>query len=474
MIHNIVRNLLIISDLHLGEDIKSANPGYLRHVVKLERELEAFLAHYTVSRIDDRPWRLVINGDMVDFLGICLLPRDGEFAPEDMTPEDHVYGIGSKPKAARAKMLRVLERHPGVFRALGRFVAAGNKLEIVVGNHDVEFHWPVVQETFRQGVSALCAEGEVEAIQANITFHPWFYFEENVAWIEHGHQYDDYCSFDYVLNPVCATDENDIMMNVGAAGLRYVTNQISSGYHADQEKWSMWKYVTWTFAQGREGASRITRGFFHFSSRMLGQWRKFSKTPHAFEARRPRHLERLRQLSAQVKLSEETLTAVDELRRKPAITSLAKVLGVLMLDRLALIAVSMLAMLVFVLSLPWTWAIAAVAGVLTAATLTNRALHKQRADVDPEPKMKLVTETLRKMVRAPFVVFGHTHNPIAQPLSDGGMYYNTGSWFAPDEHFVPISFTHLMIRHEAGGPKAALCQWRDGESREFTPVPPPR
>src|SRR5262245_10810948 len=73
------QNILLISDLHLGEDIKPATRmGQLRHMVMLERELLAFLSHYTKVRHDGRPWRLVVNGDMVDFLAVCLLPREGE------------------------------------------------------------------------------------------------------------------------------------------------------------------------------------------------------------------------------------------------------------------------------------------------------------------------------------------------------------------------------------------------------------
>ena len=54
------KNILVISDLHLGEDLRpgGANVSYLRHLVKLEQELEAFLAHYTSHRLDGQPWKL--------------------------------------------------------------------------------------------------------------------------------------------------------------------------------------------------------------------------------------------------------------------------------------------------------------------------------------------------------------------------------------------------------------------------------
>src|SRR5215470_3941529 len=121
-------NLLVISDLHLGEDLKPATKsGYLPHVPMLERELESFLDHYRKSRRDGRPWELIINGDMVDFLSVCLFP-DGVAVTD--SPDDHVWGLGT---------------------------GADNKLGIVVGNHDVEFHWPVVQETFKKGLATVWA-----------------------------------------------------------------------------------------------------------------------------------------------------------------------------------------------------------------------------------------------------------------------------------------------------------------------------
>src|SRR5262249_28224247 len=92
MRQDLEKNILVISDLHLGEDLRPgvANVSYLRHLVKLERELESFLGHYAEHRIGDRPWRLVVNGDMVDFMSIMILPDSDD--PVDA--EDRLYGLG--------------------------------------------------------------------------------------------------------------------------------------------------------------------------------------------------------------------------------------------------------------------------------------------------------------------------------------------------------------------------------------------
>ncbi|MBW1878023.1 MAG: hypothetical protein JRJ84_06655 [Deltaproteobacteria bacterium] len=208
-------NLLIISDLHLGEDLRPDAEGERERLAEVERDLVAFLEYYIWRRLDDRPWRLVINGDMVDFLSICLMPAEVDLIL-GLHPDDHTYGLGARPHAAQMKMQKVLDRHHRVFRALARFVGVGNDLSIVVGNHDAELFWPEVQETLRDGLVALWPTDPAaqdptsrspDEVGAAITFHPWFFFEEDLVYIEHGHQYDGYCSFDTVLYPVTPTGE---------------------------------------------------------------------------------------------------------------------------------------------------------------------------------------------------------------------------------------------------------------------------
>src|SRR4030095_8377969 len=147
------KNILVISDLHLGEDLRPgvANVSYLRHLVRLERELENFLKHYTERRVGDRPWRLVVNGDMVDFMSIMILPD----ADDPVDAEDRLYGLGFGERQSQKKLEKVIARHQGVFGQLAAFVAAGNELVIVIGNHDVEFQYAGVQRTLVEWLCGL-------------------------------------------------------------------------------------------------------------------------------------------------------------------------------------------------------------------------------------------------------------------------------------------------------------------------------
>jgi UDP-2,3-diacylglucosamine pyrophosphatase LpxH len=468
-------NLLVISDLHLGEDLKPATKQrYLPHVPMLERELESFLDHYRKSRRDGRPWELVINGDMVDFLSVCLFPDDGDASAAE---EDRVWGLGTDAAAATRKMERVLARHPGVFRALARFIGAGNKVGIVAGNHDVEFHWPAVQETFKKGVAALWTElgparrpgaPTADAIEAAITFHPWFYFLEGLVWIEHGHQYDATCSFDHFLAPV-DPNQDAVQLSIGAASYRYVANHVAGADPHQLEDWSALGFIRFSVGLGWRGLVAMAKGYAGMIRRLLSIWRRFGTHRDGVERRRSAHRARLAELAERFKLKLETLVALDDLRQRPAIQNLVHLAMVVMLDRVALLAVASLATIGLVLALPLASALVGVGGVTGLAYGAGLLLARARGNTDANELLKSVPQQIRDRVRTRFVVFGHSHEPLALPLLGGGMYFNTGTWVATEKPGLLRSFTHLVIRHAEGGPVAALCQWLGGQSREFRP-----
>jgi UDP-2,3-diacylglucosamine pyrophosphatase LpxH len=476
-------NLLVISDLHLGEDLKPATKsGYLPHVPLLERELESFLDHYRKSRRDGRPWELIVNGDMVDFLSVCLFPEgtDGEAAGSD--PDDKIWGLGTNAEDARRKMVRVLLRHPGVFRALARFVGAGNKLGIVAGNHDVEFHWPVVQETFKRGMAEIWAgeaaarrTGALSAVELEdaIAFHPWFYFQEDLCWIEHGHQYDSYCAFDHFTVPVEPV-KDQIVLSLGAASYRYVSNHIAGADPHQQEDWNALGYLRFSVSLGLSGLWRMFKGYAGMTSHMLHLWRLTSTSRDGVERRQTAHRKKLGELATRFKLRAETLVALDDLRQRPLIGNLARLMMAAMLDRVALLIVTLLLAAILLVALPPIGALIGVGAVLVSSVVTAQVLARLRGHTDPDENMRLMPQKIRDHVRAPFVVFGHSHQPVALPLAGGGWYFNTGTWVATEKPGLLRAFTHLVIilgqPEEGRDARASLCQWRDGRSTEFLPA----
>jgi hypothetical protein len=82
--------------------------------------------------------------------------------------------------------------------------------------------------------------------------------------------------------------------------------------------------------------------------------------------------------------------------------------------------------------------------------------------------MRAVPQRLRKLVDAPVVVFGHTHDPRWQKLRSGGLYVNAGTWLPATRPGLRRSFTFVLIQPAANGPPSVeLRQWREGVSQAF-------
>jgi len=469
------RNILVISDLHLGEDLRPGGAGvsYLRHLVKLERELENFLAYHTQTRLNERPWTLVVNGDMVDFMSVMILPDENESGHE---AEDKLYGLGFGERQSQKKLEKVIVRHQGVFGKLAEFLSAGNELVIVVGNHDFEFHYESVQRTLVEwlcglAVGAGAADDARAEFASRIQFCPWFYYRENLVYIEHGHQYDEYCSFDYLLHPVAEEQgkrggkKSRVALSVAHAGMRYFANQLPEYDPHTAETWGFLNYMIWAWAQGLKGAIRLCYFYGLFVWRAVELWYALIDRKMETE-RRAVHHERLRALSAHWEIAEEKLVAIDALRRQPVTKRIVKLLAALFIDRVLLGATALAIASVLGARLHGWWRLVGPLATLLVFGVINEFLNRMRLE-NSSDKLRMAPQAIERLVRAPFIVFGHSHAPESLALEGGGTYFNTGTWASDD---ISHAFTHLLVtlKTEAGGlPKAELRQWRNGSPITF-------
>jgi len=471
-------NTLVLSDLHLGEDLApTATEATRLHVEIVERQLVQFIRHYTRLREEGRPWRLVFNGDLIDFLTIAIGPEHPDFAflaaRPSPSPEEHKYGLRRSARSAVAVVDAVASRHAEVFRALARFLARGNRVDIVCGNHDVELTWPAVQAAFRAGIARAWRASpdaqrpgarDPDDLARGVEFHPWFFYEPGAFWIEHGHQYDECCSFEHLLDPR-RPGGDDLVMNVDNAGARYVSNRVAEA----EESWSMAGYLRFGAGLGLRGFMRLALAYAKFLAAMLAAWRHGRARPRVMQERRESHLARLRQLAEQWSLPEEKLLALDRGKRPPVIGHLRRLLSTLMLDRVVLYSLALAASLAAAIWLSTPAAAALAAGALAGAVAAVRVLSRDRLR-HPGHFMPEAGARILETIDARFVVFGHSHEPVAESVGTGGkMYFNTGTWVPNGKPGMLRSFTHLVIRQRESGPLAQLCQWRDGTSRAFTP-----
>jgi UDP-2,3-diacylglucosamine pyrophosphatase LpxH len=115
---------LIISDLHLGN-------GGPYDVFEGEDALPALL-----DNLGEGPWRVIVNGDGVDFL-----------MNEDPLELDEVRSV--------RQALQIVQNpaSAAVFGAFGRVLASGGEVTIRLGNHDIELVFPGVQAVFRNALA---------------------------------------------------------------------------------------------------------------------------------------------------------------------------------------------------------------------------------------------------------------------------------------------------------------------------------
>jgi len=139
--------VLVVGDLHLH---RGADPAVARDLARLLRQQE-------------RPGRLVLNGDVFDLDRVAGEP-----------------GAGVGAELAVARVACILECFPGLVDGLSGWLAGGGRIVWLPGNHDAEVCRPEVRELLREWLGTagdeLCFESEA--------------FRERGLHVEHGHQRD--------------------------------------------------------------------------------------------------------------------------------------------------------------------------------------------------------------------------------------------------------------------------------------------
>jgi len=323
-------NLLIVSDLHISEGFRPSSGKWSRNEDFLSDDsFAAFLQYHEGRRGDGLPWRLIIAGDVFDFLQVTshsavnwrelgekvdqlehaptrriddpgsrqsqaaqrltevirslegetddacrgllacamklgdklsALPDELTWALERLVLEtwilavkpkarlsksDCKFGLGTSWPEATWKADRIAEGHPVFFSALAWFLARGNSVVMMKGNHDVELHWLAVQERLRELVADALANASLPVppwpmdesepdktvamlareVQDRMDFCPWIYFEPGLLYIEHGNQYFLTDALKDFLNPILPQKDRLLRLPAGSLFVRYFFNK---------------------------------------------------------------------------------------------------------------------------------------------------------------------------------------------------------------------------------------------------------
>jgi UDP-2,3-diacylglucosamine pyrophosphatase LpxH len=463
-------SILVFSDVHLGSDLNDSGPR-VRRSTAIDEDLAALIAHYRQVRPPAERWRLVIAGDFIDFAGMSIDARDDDLIATEPTDAERAFGLGGAEDHVRVKLRRAARRHSSVFAELGRFVAAGNALTVVHGNHDLELHWDSVKQDFCALIAR--ANGGEEAavdIASRIDFSPWFFYREGLVFIEHGHQYDPFCATSNILAPLSPRDHRRVSPSLSDSLLRYIVRRTPGMKEYGHEHRGLVSYLSWGVLLGVRGGMRLFRHFFDAVSDLWITARAYaSETARQIRAENER---RLADFARATRLSEQRLRSALALHVKPIGSTARGVLASVMLDRLGvavLMAVTLAGLLLAHASLG-RWAVPVIALVVAVWFVLHVVLSRGRPSIDPAAVMVARARELAKLFPTSFIVMGHTHVPATSPLGDEATYINVGSW--AEEEPDPLddrstayraARTHLVIHDRGGRHEAHLCEWRSGE-----------
>jgi hypothetical protein len=404
----------------------------------------------------------------------------------ELTDEERLHGLGGAEDHAREKMRRVAERHADVLAELSAFVSDGHALTLIHGNHDIEFHWDGVKEDFRaillrhaenRLVEAEPVDGLAQGVQvlngrafdkadflARIEFRPWFFYRDGVAYIEHGHQYDPFCSTANVLSPLSPLDPRRIARGFSEVLLRYVVRPTRGMTEHGHETFGMLHYLSFGAKLGIMGMLDLGVRFVRAIVELFRVRRAhFSE---AAAGMKKEHERRVTQLAEVTRDGKERLRALLSLQAQPLTHSVFGILASVLLDRLALaIAAAATLVVLAIVGGVHVTGLSACAAVILTWGLVHRYLSSRRK-VDPTKELMERATHLSRIFPAAFVVMGHTHVPKEVPAGSA-TYINLGSWAeeelveGADAMHAPsrAARTHVVIHVNDAGVKARFCTW---------------
>ncbi len=425
-------NLLFVSDVHLGEGCKEhSRIEYMKRAAELDAHLCGFLDHFTHHRLDGLPWRLVMGGDLVDFLQVTMVPQGTE-------GDARRFGLGTREEESAWKLRRLVERHRAVFLYLAAFIGAGNRVEIIQGNHDEELFWPAVRAALLQCLVELYfgdeghADESPDDFTARIHFNPWFYYRPGLLYVEHGHRFDTFCATPPQLCPLRPQDEAELVQPISALAIRYFAN-LERGFKThDKEHWGLGDYFRYYRSRGWGHVFDVVGRYLGLVTRATSYHLEHGR--HASEQAAEAHARRVAELAELNGLEVETLRRLEALGA-PTVTALPfglfTVLGMAEWSAIAgflgALAVALITDLGWVPDL-------LLCGGAAALGLAWVRFARRRFPTDIKRKLDVAADALHAVLDVPVVVLGHSHRPVRRRMraDHRAFYCNTGSFLATE------------------------------------------
>ena len=413
------------------------------------------------ARVEGQELTLVFNGDVFDLDAPRVINNVSVFHDFPRTAEHAVPAVSG-----------ILDDHPEFLAAVGRVLAAGHTVLFISGNHDVQLVLPEVREVLVSrladaAIAAGASDAARAAIARRVLFRAWFHKSADGILIEHGNQYDPYCSYRYPMSPF-ARDGRAIQPTMGSLATRFLASRM--GYFNP--------HVDSSFMLSVVGYLTHWARYYLFSRRSIALTWALGAVRTLLRLRRCRDpLQRSRWRASVDACARETgvpakiVVRHARLFARPVEDQLGLVARVLWLDQAALLLLAILITVGWLWLAPGALAIGALLGPMMvlgygiAVPTMSLSTHWKQ--------VSRFSQEVCKVHRARAVVFGHTHNP--EGAWERGIFFgNTGSWSAAFRDLActeplfderPLVWLTCDARGELHG---GLYGWRKGrfEPRE--------
>jgi UDP-2,3-diacylglucosamine pyrophosphatase LpxH len=456
---------LIVSDLHLCdvEDHSDGWKAYKNSRYRFDREFAALLKGFADNRKKTEQLTLILNGDTVDFDLVTAVPEKPAWP---VSFSERRRGLNATESKSVWKLERVLSHHAVFIDSLADYLSAGHRIVYILGNHDREFHFEVVQRALVSAIRRRARERRGDFPDGAIRFEPWFYAVPGEIYVEHGQQYDYYTSFRYLLYPVVnVKKQKRIALPMGNLSNRYLMNRMGFfNPHSSNYILNIFSYVTHWLRRYAFTRRSLLISWLWGSLLVIG---KLLMMKRRLLGKPPRMKPLLEQVAARFGLEPETVLDLYRLQRPPITSRFFRIIREFWIDRVLLATVLTGGTITLALvPVPlWVKLMVPLSG-FPLLYLIYEWFARGETIFTIEKQFPNVAREVSRLIDARVITFGHTHVPRLIPLSKDVSFVDTGTW-APimqaqdPETLAPGLRNYLIASFEGDKSFIKLDSWQD-------------
>ena len=460
----------VVSDLHLCDE----EPLHPRYPLWKKFKTRQFffdglfheLLQFIVHRAKGEQVELILNGDIFDFDSVCEVPEHPTYR---ITWLERRRGLHPQAEKSLYKIKRILAHHEDWVRALQWFVGQGNRVVFVIGNHDLELHFPSVQEAIVEALALPEEQG------AQVRFVEWFYISNKDTLVEHGNQYDPYCMAQDPVNPfIQRFNRLEVRIPFGNLATRYMINGMGFfNPHVDSNFIMTTKeYVVFFFRYVVRSQPLLLWTWFWGASVTLAQSFLDRLIP---SIREPLTMEdKVELIAAKANASPRMVRELRELFATPAASTPTILMRELWLDRAFLIMIAFFVIFQLFLfiqtvySISFFWTFIPLTLFLPFFLFYSRSITSDVLSFkEPSEKVLGMASMITKVNR---VIYGHTHE-VRHEIIGNVEHLNSGTWspaFMDVECEKPIDQKTFVwiVPGARGNREARVYQFKNGKPHE--------